>query len=908
MELKFKKLKGSKKGLMLTLVTIVIVILMLSEVLTYIYTSIEFDTITALGGPSSATATLFSTINNGYSSTLASGISWSISTLYNYERYSSLYKTNQFAAPPNGSTSSALASILYNGTLLAGKSYVSVATPPFTSGNLSIQNYTLKMERYATTLGLEMNVTNSSVLVYQTSPTTISASYRAFVNINSSYGTVSYPVSANATINISGLPDPYAQLTGFNGTSISVSNSVATGTGISYGSLSQYLFAKYPIFYTSYGTCSQIIQVLGASVSNYIIADSYAESLNSLSCGAAGLITQYPNATGVLTPYDVIPSSISLQQFSSQYGSLLILGGSSNATNLSGLESAIPNYGYVPSDYAPSYLSLLNGSFSQASPYGVTPLGSLNREVASFSGNNEIIITGINSISTALGGYNTVSFWMRWPATSPTGVVPFSFYSGTTSYDLYIAGGTIGFSNGPTDILAANLNPYAPQSHEWINIVAVFYNANNPAPPQSAIYIDGVQQQLFTTSGYSGVGLSSATNSIEIGGSPTSGFGSFSGDIANLQIYNTSLSPYQAEQLYLEGINGYPIQHANLSEWMPLNGNGNSYAFDGGTTSYSGTGPFFGPISDYPGSAISAGSFYSGQTGIVQGFGDCRSPDFCNYNSSELIYLPVNNATAPSAQSLGLSPSILPDSMLFSYGSNTIIVANDIPLNSIQGGYDTISFWMTWDGGAIETDSTPIYFNNFGLSGSLGCFGFSSGQPGSINIIGAPLYYYSNRSVNIIAELYNGQISSSNDIMYVDGTPATLSCNPAIASQPTITTPGTSMSIGGNAYSAMAFDGAISDVQVYNTLLTSNQIGNLYENNSVPGLSPTGYWPLSYPYNGLFNQTQDLASPSGTGIMWSDGTLCTNSNVIDSNIFGTCQATLVPNYILGKTYTIIKPK
>ena len=104
------------------------------------------------------------------------------------------------------------------------------------------------------------------------------------------------------------------------------------------------------------------------------------------------------------------------------------------------------------------------------------------------------------------------------------------------------------------------------------------------------------------------------------------------------------------------------------------------------------------------------------------------------------------------------------------------------------------------------------------------------------------------------------------------------------------------MSIGGTPYSGMSFAGMISDVKVYNTILTSNQVASLYENNTVAGILPVGYWPLSYTYNGLFNQTPDLISQSGVGIIKSNGNICTNSNVIDS-MDGTCQAVLVPNYI-----------
>jgi hypothetical protein len=52
----------------------------------------------------------------------------------------------------------------------------------------------------------------------------------------------------------------------------------------------------------------------------------------------------------------------------------------------------------------------------------------------------------------------------------------------------------------------------------------------------------------------------------------------FNGLIANVQVYNTTLSSSEITQLYLEGIGGTPINPRNLVGWWPLNGNGNDYS------------------------------------------------------------------------------------------------------------------------------------------------------------------------------------------------------------------------------------------------------------------------------------------------------------------------------------------
>jgi hypothetical protein len=54
-----------------------------------------------------------------------------------------------------------------------------------------------------------------------------------------------------------------------------------------------------------------------------------------------------------------------------------------------------------------------------------------------------------------------------------------------------------------------------------------------------------------------------------------------SGEISNVQIYNTSFSANNTQALYLEGIGGAPIYLQTLVGWWPLNGNTNDYSGDG---------------------------------------------------------------------------------------------------------------------------------------------------------------------------------------------------------------------------------------------------------------------------------------------------------------------------------------
>ena len=50
------------------------------------------------------------------------------------------------------------------------------------------------------------------------------------------------------------------------------------------------------------------------------------------------------------------------------------------------------------------------------------------------------------------------------------------------------------------------------------------------------------------------------------------------GYLANVQLYNTSLSANELQALYLEGIGGAPVDLQHLVGWWPLNGNANDYS------------------------------------------------------------------------------------------------------------------------------------------------------------------------------------------------------------------------------------------------------------------------------------------------------------------------------------------
>jgi len=118
-----------------------------------------------------------------------------------------------------------------------------------------------------------------------------------------------------------------------------------------------------------------------------------------------------------------------------------------------------------------------------------------------------------------------------------------------------------------------NVNSYFPLN-TW-NFVGATYNGS-----AYNVYLNGKlvwSKNVGTLSGYATPGnlQIALTTAYGIVGNQ------FFGNIANVQVYNMSLSASQIQALYQEGIGGAPIDLQNLVGWWPLNGNANDYSGNG---------------------------------------------------------------------------------------------------------------------------------------------------------------------------------------------------------------------------------------------------------------------------------------------------------------------------------------
>jgi hypothetical protein len=168
-------------------------------------------------------------------------------------------------------------------------------------------------------------------------------------------------------------------------------------------------------------------------------------------------------------------------------------------------------------------------------------------------------------LNTSGGGTNTAMFWLYWNGTVNATPIGFPGY-----YMWASPSGCFGFVTG-------NKNDYGISSSsisgKWVFVTAVFYNGQ--AVGNDKLYIDGVQQTMSQCYGTTHSG--SVANPILIGSTAGTRIAWY-GDIADVQIYNNTLSQAEIQGTYKEGMGGAPVTLRNLIGWWPLNGNTNDYS------------------------------------------------------------------------------------------------------------------------------------------------------------------------------------------------------------------------------------------------------------------------------------------------------------------------------------------
>ena len=159
----------------------------------------------------------------------------------------------------------------------------------------------------------------------------------------------------------------------------------------------------------------------------------------------------------------------------------------------------------------------------------------------SFNNSNNYIGTTITNLNSTAGGYNSVSFWMKWPGTTGDGILVFGAY-----YDLYAATTTcLGFNTGNSEVYGFDPTQFI---NSWIHVVANFYNGAYTG--KNEIYVNGTKQTLSQCAGVAQSKSIASTSNFYIG-DLGAGIGyPFGGIIDEMRVYNRYLNSTEVKALY----------------------------------------------------------------------------------------------------------------------------------------------------------------------------------------------------------------------------------------------------------------------------------------------------------------------------------------------------------------------
>ncbi len=210
--------------------------------------------------------------------------------------------------------------------------------------------------------------------------------------------------------------------------------------------------------------------------------------------------------------------------------------------------------------------------------------GMLPQFVGQFNGQSGYVIDSKASMLPALGSSFTLVGWVYGYAFN-TGLWlqgdAFGYGAPTAgnfiSLDLATGSTNLNLDDcGATGEAAGTVTAYA-----WHQIAMTYTGS------VGTLYVDGTAYQTIPPP----MGPS-ASNTVLIGGRLCPGPTTYwDGQLANIQIYNASLSTSEIRALYQEGIGGAPVRLQNLVGWWPLNGNANDYS------GYNNNGQIFGGVS-----------------------------------------------------------------------------------------------------------------------------------------------------------------------------------------------------------------------------------------------------------------------------------------------------------------------
>ncbi|MGC8623334.1 MAG: LamG-like jellyroll fold domain-containing protein, partial [Candidatus Micrarchaeia archaeon] len=468
----------------------------------------------------------------------------------------------------------------------------------------------------------------------------------------------------------------------------------------------------------------------------------------------------------------------------------------------------------------PKYVSRFNGNNSQIQIQPTVALNSTTftvnlwvRPLLYGNAGDNVSTPDTNGYSSVIAGHGYTGMW--W----------FEFRD-NNQLNFYVGNTVSGSYTTPT------ITNAFPELGQWYMLTGTY----SPSAGIIKLYINGGSEVATATSSI----IPGGGSPIIISGSnpaQTTG-GYFKGDIANMQIYNTVLSPSQIQQLYQSGIAALPISNAGLIGWWPLDGNANDYSGAGDN------GTIVGNLAFAPTSKVISKSL-----ALNGSMSSMLSAKFNGVSSTFKTYrnITTNNFTLT----------------FWVNGANTLkmVSGNGYTIFNSSGSKN-FEFWLN-NGGSLgaspgsgdeEIGVGSNSYHGYGINGSEWNFV-------AVTLANGTASFYANSGVPYNVSIVNGPYSLN------------------------------ALSIGESAASISPFNGSIANIQLYNRKLTPSQVESILAGGMsglpLPNSNLSAWWPLDgnandYSGNGnnatvanvVFNNVMDvkpylLQSLNKSGVMFN---------------------------------------
>ena len=877
MEIEIVKRKGIKiKGQMFSLTALLFILLMVVTLLVFVIMSIGYDNLSESSIISSS-STNYGTLLSKSSSTFAySSGQAALSTLFQYE-LNPAFREGNFVT----NTSEYLQYLIVNGSLPNVPSYSAAAAILYQlMGSATFQSYNSIISSSSIGSSKQITIHETKPQVFQATPYTINIRYTETVAIVAGTGNYFFSIPVNVSIPINSSPDIFyaeqglfrpmifsdvknSAITIGSDYATSGSNQIIYGTVFNVNGNDGPTACNHPFFsgslpngYLNAPFSNTVILV--ATNAFYITGGSGGGSCAN---NFGGLITGTPPATTPSIPYLVFPASANIISLLRSNQKVLMYGPGLSVLNISNFINPASTGAYFTSPFATSYLDRVSGNFSRQSPNGIFTFFETSREAADLNGLAQLLTS---EPQTNILGY-TVAAWV-YPSQNgliegaTTASRSLSLGYGSTIIGCGTPANTFFFGDiSPGVNLGVNTLTQYP-TNTWYFVVGTFNGVNRQAvtPQQFTIYVNGnvvpSGQMCHAAAGHDTAPLTSAST-LAISPATSYTTSTFSGSIANMQIYNQTLNQSQVYWLYQEGIEGIPVTtnsfYANslLLGWYPLNGNSNDYSGYGYPVVP--VNVFYSLLSNYRVDSIFVRPTISGNTYPIPGLLTCTTTGQCNAPRSTNVYigdmpLTIGNGGLSTAYFNNQNSNILikgfvPTSNVI---SASVWVDPETPTNQLSVQQDIVqsgNFLLTYNAFkkdefdywiSIGGELTPVITTSPAMTNQwymvTGTFGPNMLSNNCLTI------YLNGLAVNSIC-------SNQPGYGYLGGPVPLLSYN----TQNTI--------IGSSNVISEYFSGSISNLQIYNSTLSLGQVESLYYQGITAPPIDTYHTVAWYPLDGNAN-------------------------------------------------------